>query len=458
MQGGVTAQLAKYISSLHFRSLPLSAVEAAKKLLLDYLASYFAGIQNHSVLSKELLSMMKTVGGKEEASVLGEKVKLPLINVALVNGTISHVVELDDGHRIARGHPGVTVMTTALAVGEYIGATGEEMITAIVAGYDIFVRLASSVNPSHLNRGYHTTGTCGTLASAATAAVLLKLSEEQTVSALGLAGTQSAGLLEVTESGQMAKAFHAGKSAQAGILAAVLAEKDALGPNSILEGIKGFCRTLSDDCDYQLLVKDLGKKYYIEECYIKLYPSCRHTHSPIDAMLCIRSKNSVNIETIEKIIITTFPTAISFAGKIFHPESPEEAKFSIPFSSVVALIKGDFSLNELSDEYFLDQEIFELIKKVEIVSDPDYEKEFPKTKGAQVEIIFSDGTRLKEKVSLPKGELENPVSLEEVIRKFKSCLSSVYSNENTSQIIHKVLHLEKAQDISEWIQIFDSVK
>jgi len=191
-----------------------------------------------SILSYKLAQLIINNGGREEATIIGSSVKVPMANAALVNGAVSHVVELDDGHRIAKGHPGVTVISAALAVAESLGATGKELITAVVAGYDIFVRVASSINPSHLNKGYHTTGTCGTLAAAAAASSLLKLGEIQTANALGLAGIQASGLLEVTIDGQMAKVLNAGKAAYGGVLAALLAKENAEGPKSVIEGKK----------------------------------------------------------------------------------------------------------------------------------------------------------------------------------------------------------------------------
>lgn len=285
-----TLKLAKFISELKYDQLTDTIINKAKQVLFDYLGALLAGYDKGSVLSQKLTELIMQNGGREEATIIGPGVKVPLINAAFVNGVLSHVVELDDGHRDAKGHPGVTVISAALPTAEYLGADGKDLITAIVAGYDVFVRIASSVNPSHLNRGFHTTGTCGTFAACAAVCSLFKLDEEQTVNALGLAGLQASGLLEVTIDGHMAKALHAGKAAYGGILAALLAKEGAKGPKSIIEGKKGFAKALSDECDYDLMLRDLNKKFHIENCYIKLYPSCRHTHASVDAVFELKQK------------------------------------------------------------------------------------------------------------------------------------------------------------------------
>ncbi len=447
LKEGATVRLADFVSGLEFEMLPPKIVDKAKEVTLDYIGALLAGYTKGNKLSKTLVRLLIDSGGAEEATIIGPSIKVSVMNAALCNGTLSHVVELDDGHRIARGHPGVTVISSALAVAEYLGASGKDFITAIVAGYDIFVRIASSVNPSHLERGFHTTGTCGTFAAAAAAANLLKLNVRETANALGLAGTQAAGLLEVTIDGQMAKVLHPGKSAQAGVLAAFLAKEGVEGPKTVIEGVKGFAKALADECDYGFMLKDLGEKFHIEDCYVKLYPSCRHTHAPVDAALDLIKENEFEYTDIKDILIRTYPTAISFAGDIYKPKTAEEAKFSIPYCTCVALVKGEFGLRELEPGCLHDPEIHALIDKVKLEADQSFEGSHPHRKGAEVYIMLNNDNELHKKVDLPKGEPENPVSRDELTKKFIYCTNTHFNSGNGKGIIEKTFKLEHLNNI-----------
>ncbi len=453
MKENATRNLASFIYELEFDSLPPDTINRAKEVILDYIGSLLAGYKNGNRLSEKLIDLIIRNGGSEESTIIGPAVRVPLINAALSNGVLSHVVELDDGHRVARGHPGVCVVSSSLAAAEYLKSGGKEVITAIIAGYDIFVRISSSINPSHLKRGYHTTGTCGALAAAAAASKLFRLNAEETANALGLAGIQAAGLLEVTIDGQMAKVLHPGKSAQAGVLSAILAKEGVQGPRTIIEGEKGFANTMSDECDYDLMFKDINKKYHINDCYIKLYPSCRHTHAPIDAVLNLLNENSIDAFDINEILIKTYPTAISFTGKIFRPESAEAAKFSIAYCVCAAFLKKKFGLKELQPDCLHNSSILALTDKVRIEADPSLESSYPKTKGAEVFITLNDGRNFCNRVNLPKGEIENPISQDELIKKFTYCTDYYFDDERRKKIIDEVLNIEKIDDVSNFIAL-----
>lgn len=450
--------LSEFVSELRYEDLPSHTIEKAKESILDYLGALIAAYKDSSLLSDKLVELIKNNGGTKEASIIGQCTKVPLLNAALANGVLSHVVELDDGHRIARGHPGVVVLSAVFPVAEYLGFNGKELIIATAAGYDVFVRIASAVNPSHLNRGYHTTGTCGTLAAAAAAAKAFNLNKEQTINALGLAGIQAAGLLEVTVSGQMAKALHPGKSSYAGVLSAILAKDGVQGPNSIIEGVKGFANTMSGECNYNVMLNGLNKIFYIDDCYIKLYPSCRHTHPPVDAVFDMVDEYEFSCMDISEIVIKTYPTAISFAGEIFKPQSAAEAKFSIPYCVCTALAKGRLGLRELESDCLNDPIILSLIDKVRIEPDEELESTNPKTKGAELIVTLTDGRKMLKRINLPKGEIENPIKREDLVRKFISCTEHHIDDKSRKDVIDKVLNIDCLNDIKEIIALLTKSK
>ena len=453
VKDGATSRLAKFISTLQFEDLPQATVEKAKETILDYLGALLAGYIRGSRLSESLTELLINNGGAQEATFIGPNVKVPVINAALGNGVLSHVVELDDGHRIARGHPGVTVISSALAAAEYLQAGGKELITAIVAGYDVFVRVASAVNPSHLERGFHTTGTrdpgCHRCCSQT---VCLKPGRDGQCPGPGR--HPGSGLLEVTIDGQMAKPLHAGKAAQAGVLAALLARDGARGPRSVIEGKKGFARAMADAWEPELLCKGLGEVFHIDNSYVKLYPSCRHTHSPVDAVLALRKEYNFSPSDVDSILIKTYPTAISFAGEIYKPKTPEEAKFSIPYCACAALVKGRYGLRELEADCLHDGTIQALTERVVIEPDPSLESLQPKRKGAEVHITLKDGRKLEKRIDLPRGEVENPVSREELIMKFENCVEDYFAEETRERVINRVFGIDELDDIRALIAMF----
>src|SRR5690606_29784581 len=220
------------------------------------------------------------MGGAEQAHLVtgGQS---SVLNAALVNGAASHVVELDDIHKGSIIHAATVVIPAALAVAEWKGLSGKELIAAVVAGYEVCYRIGEAVSPSHYYY-WHNTATCGTFGAAIAAAKLLGLTTEQTIAALGNAGTQAAGLWEFIEDGAMTKQLHTGKAAMNGLLAALLAQKGFTGPQKILEGNRGFFKAMSEEYDASRVTEGLGNEFKIMENSFKIHASCRHTHHAVD--------------------------------------------------------------------------------------------------------------------------------------------------------------------------------
>ena len=442
-----TDLLTEYVHKLSFAALPGEAVEAAKRVLLDYLASAMAGYKINRTFNDALWSVMAEMAGKKESRVLFQGARLPAPHAALMNAAYGHGADLDDGHRTAQGHPGVPVIPAVLALAEAHGLGGRAVITAIVAGYDIFVRMATALNPSHLLRGFHTTGTVGTLASAGAAAKILNLPPAQIRTALSLAALQAAGLLEVAESGQMAKPFHPAKAAFNAVLAARLAEKGAEGPREPLEGKKGFIRAFADQADLDALGKDLGRKFRISSCYIKLYPACRHTHGAIDAALKLRQAGGFSLGSLRAVKVHVYPAAINLTGSIFKPRNEDEAKFSLPYTVATALTKGHFALKDLDAAAGLDRETRGVIAKLEIVSDPKLENRAANLRGARVELVLKDGTTLTEEVRLPKGDPEVPATTADMAQKLAFCAEDLFPAARQRAILKAVDNLDRLEGI-----------
>ncbi|MEM3849036.1 MAG: MmgE/PrpD family protein [Zestosphaera sp.] len=238
MEANLVDQLAKFIYEVRYEDLPSEVVEKAKTCFLDYVGVALAG--SRTEFGETITKFVKQLGGVGESTVIGDGSAVPSVNAAYVNGALVHIHELDDGHRVAMGHPGASVISAALAVGEKVNASGKELIEAIVVGYDIFIRMGVAVNPSHFRRGFHTTSTCGVLSAAAAAGKLLGLNTDGLGNALGIAATQASGLMEVTRGESVIKPLQPARAAQSGVLSALLAQSGLTAPKTMLDGESGF--------------------------------------------------------------------------------------------------------------------------------------------------------------------------------------------------------------------------
>jgi 2-methylcitrate dehydratase PrpD len=252
----ISRELGEFICSLEYEEIPERVRTLAKYCFLDWIASVYAG--SHEKPVKMMLEVVNAMPGKPECTVIPDASKnIPLL-AALINGASSHMVEMDDLHRPSIFHPAAPIIPAALALAEREERSGRDLIAAIVAGYEVGIRVAEMVGTSHY-QFWHTTATCGTFGAAAAAGKLLPLDPQQMVWALGSAGTQAAGLWEFLVESAMSKQLHPGKAAMNGILAALLAQQGFTGAEHILEGEKGFCRATSRDYDFSGAMDGLGR-------------------------------------------------------------------------------------------------------------------------------------------------------------------------------------------------------
>jgi 2-methylcitrate dehydratase PrpD len=371
---------------------------------------------------------------------------------------MGHVHELDDGHRFALGHPGVTSIPAAIAVAEKVDAGWKELITATVLGYDMFIRVARAINPSHLSRGFHTTGTCGTLGSAVAAAKILGLDEKEIVNALGIAGVQAAGLMEVMRGESMIKPFNAGRAAYNGTLAALLAERGISAPNTVLEGHNGFCKAYSDTYDLKRMMDGLGEDFQIMGVYFKLHAACRHAHPAIDCILHLAKEYMLAPEEVEKVVVKTYSAAYKLTGTEYEPKTESTAKFSIPYCIATALTYGKVGIDEFAMDKITDKRLLQLARRVKVKIDPEIDTLVPEKRGALVEVFTIGGGRYEWMVENPRGEPENPVGDKELRAKFKTLTSSILDNDRIYSIIKVLENLESLNSIKKLTKLFRNQK
>jgi 2-methylcitrate dehydratase PrpD len=359
-----------------------------------------------------------------------------------------HSFDYDDYHQ-AKIHPGAVVIPAAISIGERMGASGKAVLTAMVAGYETMIRVSFATGPNASRlKGWHLTGTTGTFGAAAAAGNLLRLNQGETASALGMAGTQSAGLWAFTADGAMSKRFHAGRSSQSGIIGALLAQKGYKGPTQILEAEDGgFCRATSDQVDFALALDGLGKRFLSGEVNIKPYACCASVHSAIDAVRDLVQVHKIIPPDIERVFVKTARGVKVQCGFPYEPLSVLQAQMSLQYSMAVFLLEGKAHAEQFTEEKISDPKILELAKRVEIVLDDEIEKIYPERFANKVEILLKSGERFETRVDFAKGSSERPMSFEEVAEKFESLAGRVIAKKRIDAIVEAIEKIEKLDDI-----------
>lgn len=443
----ITEKLARFIANLQYEDIPKSVVETTKMYILDYYSACFAGIKINDNFNKAIEDIFFEAGGKEESSVLCKNTKLPVGNAAFLNAIYAHGADMDDGNRKAMGHIAAHVMSTVFSLAETLEVSGKDIVTAINVGYEVYNRTAAAVQPGLVRRGFHSTGTAGSLACGAAAAKLLGLNEKEIYNAISLSAIQSSGLMLITESGQACKPINPANAARNGIIAAQLAKKGVESSKYPLESSKGWLHAMSDAVDEMEIIEGLGERFTICESYLKPYPSCRHTHSGIEAALKIRERlfekyAEIIIRKVNRIVVYIYPNAIRVAGNIQAPQTAEESKFSIHYTLAVALWRGHFNLSDLSTDN-IEPEIYEIVNKTVIISDESMENKNVGVRGARVCLEYADGSRYEECVDIPKGDAANPLTMQELHKKLLTCSDGVITDEQQRCLISSVKSFEE---------------
>lgn len=434
--------LANYTVNMTYEKLTPEVISFTKLCILDYFGSAIAGSDKQPI--QMISNLIKELGGIEQASLFTGG-KTSVLQAALVNGASSHVVELDDIHKGSIIHAATVVIPAALAIAEWKELSGKDLITAIVVGYEVCFRIGEAVSPSHYYY-WHNTATCGTFGAAIAAAKLLQLTEEETIHALGNAGTQAAGLWEFIEDGAMTKQLHSGKAAMNGILAALLAQKGFTGPLKILEGNRGFFKAMSDKYDTTKITAGLGNEFKILENSFKIHASCRHTHHAIDLLIEVFKERNPQSAEIESITVKSYKSAIDITDNS-DPQTEYAAKFSLQFCSALAILNGSAGLADFNESNLWDSQIRSLLKKINVGIDAKINDSYPEKWGSSVEVVFTNGEVISKETDFPKGDPENAVTSEELIEKFED-MTGQLTQKNKQRIIESILELERIGNVT----------
>jgi 2-methylcitrate dehydratase PrpD len=453
MELGVTAKLARHARGLGYEDLPPEVIEKAKDCILDQIGVELIGstLEWNKIAYRYVLEM----GGRGESTIVNYGTKVPTLDAAFVNATFGQGCELDDVGFAAGGHLGAATVPVALAVSEKEPASGKDVLCAVIAGCDVMYRLLLAVRPSSGKRGFHSHGIGGPFGAMVTASRLLGLNDDQMLHAFGIAGSHSSGTMEYDQTGGEVKRVHAGIAARGGIQAAMLARLGLTGPPTIIEGKRGFCKVFADKYDMDLITKDLGSDFKIMRIWFKMYPCVATVQGVIDTLAKMMDEHPISAENVEEIRVGVSETSLSHGGAIYEPNDVASAQFSLPFSLALRLLKNDNDLSLYMDsKLWKDPKVLGLAKKVKSYADPNAKDE--QNYNTTMEVKLTDGKTIKAFQQYPPGSPLNPVSREELRKKFKKLASAFLPPNRIEEVIQTVDKLEALDDASKLVALLSA--
>ena len=453
----VLSEFVHHIISTSYKKFDAATVNRAKDRVLDTLGCIISGRKAPGCSG--LIDLLAECGGKKEASVIGTKLKIPVHEAALVNSVLARSFDFEPAGPLVEGkstpaHISGTTVPTSLSVAEYVGASGKELLTALILGDDIASRIiaASKLN---LDSGFESTGTVNAFGSTAIASKLLNLDEKQIANAFGIVLNRFAGTFQNIFDGAQTFKLPQGFSAQAGIFAARLAAEGYTGIDDPFFSTYGYFSLYCKESDRDILTYSLGKTFYSDNTY-KPYPCCRSNHAAIDCILELHRDDEIIVEEIKAITLAIPQKAKDFAiGQPFEiRQTPQiDALFSIQYAVANALIRKEVKLEHYTEPFIKDDQVQELIHRIKIVA--DMPEELPL--GAEVHILMKNGKELKKRIEMPKGnESYTPLKKEEKTDKFIQNLKfSDVSGETGEKAIKMIHNLEKLENTKKIAELFN---
>ncbi len=433
----VADALVDFVLGLDPKSLPDAVTEAAGLCLTDWIGVAIRG--STEPLAGALDAVLTAAGGDPQATVVGRGRRTSALLAALANGAQGHALDFDDTHLGSIVHGSAPVAPVVLAIAEWRCRPGADAVAAFVAGFEVETRIGRVIGPLLADRGWHVTAVLGHFGAVAAAGKLLGLTAEQLGRALGIAGTQAAGLEQSL--GTMCKPLHPGKAAMNGILAALLAREGFTGPTGILDERPGLPGTFVGVSDLTPALEDLGKRFEILDNSTKLYAACHLLHATIDAGRAIRERAAPAPEAIAAVECHVHPLAVKVAA-IPEPRSGLEAKFSAAYCAALALTRGEAGESEFTDASAPDPELARLASRIRPVADPALG--IPE---ARMRVRLRDGRVLDEVVRAARGTPGHPVSREEVEEKFRRLAGVVLPSAQVGRLLETLRHLPALPDV-----------
>ena len=455
----VTLELAHFAADLNYQQLPKAVVEHAKLALLDGVGVILQGRQ--LLWSQMLTELVINDGGTPEASLIGSAVKVPAAAAALVNATAGHAFELDDIHRDSIVHPNSICVPVALNMAERAGGcSGQKIITAIVAGYEIANRIGAAAGTDLLLRGFHPQGTAGAIAAAVTAGKILDLTAAQMLNAIGIAGSLGAGLMAAQE-GAMVKRLHSGRAAEAGVRAALLAEQGFTGIENLVEAnYGGFLSSFAGHTDnWQRALADLGQGWETTKTGFKPHATVTSIHSSLDSLQKIMRQNDLSVGDILRVDAgISHPTYVHCAWP-FESQSITAAQMNLAYGLAMIAIDGVAFVDQFTEDRLHDPDVLAFIKRVHATVDPEIAELGPAFRHmAKLTVTTVDQRVFQHVERHRRGSPENPVSAEDLAAKFQALTAPVLSTERQAAVQAHIDMIDTLNDSRQLVDLLDPEK
>lgn len=450
--GTVSEKIAEFALNQQISEIPANVIGYGKLLLMD---TFGVAMANQELAHAQAIRQVVTdMESKPVCTLWGSEDKVQVPDAVLYNAGLIHGSDYDDTHVASIIHPSAAVVSTAVAVGEAAGASGQEIYEAILIGWEIIVRLGLAARGRFHDIGYHGTAIAAPFAAAAAAGRLMHVSEEVLVNALGICGSQAAGLQEFLRDGSWVKKLHPGWGAHSAIYALNLAKAGFIGPKQVLEGEFGLWKTHCGSTEGAKEFEDLGRVWHTPEITFKLYPVCHMTHSFIDCMKKARDMEQICVDEIERI-------ECRIEERCYHivcepeevkknPETDYMMRFSLPYVAAVALVKGKVSPWEIDLKLAKDFQIREVMNKVVCIADDS--KRNPGFFPGWVKIVMKDGAEYVFDQRWEMGTPQNPVDMDAVMTKFQNNLEHFYTQEQIDLLSETIQRFDELERIDELLK------
>jgi len=439
-----TRGIAEFVSRLQYEAIPEEVRHRAKLLMLDSLGCALYGADQ----------ALERVDSTRACSVWGTNRKLSAPHAALANGTAVQGFELDDVHRAGVLHVGAVVLPALIPIVETRGGmSGREFLTAAIAGYEIGPRVGLCMGPQHIASGWHSGATLGVFSAAAGAARGLRLDAGRTVHALGIAGTQAAGLM-AAQFGAMVKRMHAGRSSQSGLYGALLADAGFTGIVNVLESeYGGFCTTLSQSKD-QFNLKELtagfGDTWQTMGIALKFYACVGTNHTTLDAIRDMQAERPFGAADVKRVVVHGSLVTVNHVGWKYVPQGLTSAQLNMPYCVATWLLDGDCFVDQFTEDKIADPARMALAEKVEVVHDPEITAKGAKFRHmVRVDVHLNDGTVLKRTVEAARGSEKKFATDAEIVEKFEKLAMKALPRPQVEKLRDAMLGVEKLVDATE---------
>lgn len=431
-----TAALADFAARIDHRKLPAETAETAKRLLLDGIGCLLNGTRGDpGSIAWRTIKRFGYGAGPSTAIISGEKISPR--DAAFVNGITLYSVGVNDIHKSSMSHPGGCIVPTLLAMGEWRNSPGADIIAAMTAGYDVMGRLGRATIPGHWDRGFHPTGTFGPFGATAAAGRLLGLDPLQMTNALGIAGSQSSGLKAFQSDGSLTMVFHAGRSAQNGVEAAVLAQEGFTGPRAVFEDRQGFIQTTGGG-NVASLTERLGDTFEIDATTFRPYYGCTLTITASGAAAeVMKRRPGRSADDVSEIKVRCHPQVIEDVGNA-DPRTLLGARLSIQYNIALVLHRGDVVIGDIGEQDLWEPAIRRLLPLVKFQADPSVQNW-----GCDLDVHFRDGSRERAEMMNPKGDPENSMTWDDTVKKFLGMVAPLDRPKQAMEVADLVRHLER---------------